>query len=65
MAVDGKSLFQNLAVLLKKYELLLSVTISYYEGRPESKDRLAIKKNKQNKNKINISLLQTLSYFST
>jgi hypothetical protein len=31
-------------------------------GRPESKDRLAIKKNKQNKNeKYIISLLQTLS----
>jgi hypothetical protein len=36
-----------------------------YEGRPESKDRLAIKKNKQNKNNFNVSLLQTLSYFST
>jgi hypothetical protein len=36
-----------------------------YEGRPESKDRLAIKKNKQNKKKINVSLLQTLNYFST
>jgi hypothetical protein len=37
-----------------------------YEGRPEGKDRLAIKKNKQIKNKKNnVSLLQTLSYFST
>jgi hypothetical protein len=38
-----------------------------YEGRPESKDRLAIKKNKQNKKKrkFNVSLLQALSYFST
>jgi hypothetical protein len=38
-----------------------------YEGRPESKDRLAIKKNKHNKNKhnFNVSSLQTLSYFST
>jgi hypothetical protein len=38
-----------------------------YEGRPESKDRLAIKKNKQNINlkKFSVSLLQTLSYFST
>jgi hypothetical protein len=36
-----------------------------YEGRPESKDRLAIKKNKQKINKQNnVSLLQTLSYFS-
>jgi hypothetical protein len=34
-----------------------------YEGRPESKNRLAIKKNKQKNN--NVSLLQTLSYFST
>jgi hypothetical protein len=38
-----------------------------YEGHPESKDHLAIKKNKQNKNlkKLNVTLLQTLSYFST
>jgi hypothetical protein len=38
-----------------------------YEGHPESKDRFAIKKNKQSKNKkfFNVSLLQTLSYFST
>jgi hypothetical protein len=45
----------------------LKKTSRKYEGRPESKDRLAIKKNKQNKNKIkfNVSLLQTLSYFST
>jgi hypothetical protein len=33
-----------------------------YEGRPENKDRLAIKKNKK---KNYVSLLQTLSYFST
>jgi hypothetical protein len=41
-----------------------SVPVVIFEGRPESKDRLAIKKNKQNK-KINVSLLQTLNYFST
>jgi hypothetical protein len=35
-----------------------------YEGRPESEDHLAIKKNTQNKN-FNVSLLQTLSYFPT
>jgi hypothetical protein len=37
-----------------------------YEGRPESKDHLAINKDKQNENKrkFNVSLLQTLSYFS-
>ena len=34
-----------------------------YEGHPENKDHLAIKKNKQNKNKFTVSLLQTLSYF--
>jgi hypothetical protein len=27
--------------------------VGMYEGRPESKDRLAIKKNKQNKNEKN------------
>jgi hypothetical protein len=36
-----------------------------YEGRPESKDCLAIKKNKQNKNKKFNASLQTLSYFYT
>jgi hypothetical protein len=38
-----------------------------YDSHPESKDHLAIKKNKQNKNlkKLNVTLLQTLSYFST
>jgi len=34
-----------------------------YEGHPENKDHLAIKKNKQNKNKFTVWLLQTLSYF--
>jgi hypothetical protein len=44
----------------------VDLLLQRYEGRPESKDRLAIKKNKQNKNKkFNVSLLQTLSYFST
>jgi hypothetical protein len=38
-----------------------------YKGHPESKDRLAIKKNKQNKNlkEVNVTLLHTRSYFST
>jgi hypothetical protein len=38
----------------------------FVESHPESKDHFAIKKNKQNKNKkVNVSLLQTLSYFPT
>jgi UDP-N-acetylglucosamine pyrophosphorylase len=47
---------------MRFYVLSLSCKESarIYEGRPESKDRLAIKKNKQNGNK-NVSL-QTLSY---
>jgi hypothetical protein len=35
-----------------------------YDDHPESKDRLDLKKNK-NKNKLNVSLLQNLRYFST
>jgi len=34
-----------------------------YDGHAESKERLAMKKNKQNKNKYNVALLQTQSYF--
>ena len=34
-----------------------------YDGHAESKDSLAIKKDKHNKNKYNVALLQTLRYF--
>ena len=37
------------------------ISVILYNDHPESKDRLDLKKNKQIKNKINVSLLQTLS----
>ena len=39
------------------------IYIYIYGGHVESNERLAIKENEQNKNKYNVALLQTQSYF--
>jgi hypothetical protein len=51
--------------VLRKERTLLHLVV-YKRGSSRDDDRLAIKKNKQNENKdkFNLALSQTLSYFS-